>query len=76
MASDERHLFVIVPGLAGTAPFKVNDLLMRPSAPLSTAAPGLPDEMTHVWVMSTWSGGRGFRWYPNAGWETSATAPS
>lgn len=69
-ASTERHLFVILPGLAGTARFEVNDLLMRTGAPLPTAAPRLPDEMTHVWVMSTWSGGRGFRWSPDAGWET------
>lgn len=70
-ASDERHLFVIVPGLAGTAPFEVNDLLIRPGAPLPTATPSLAGEVTHVWVMSTWSEGRGFRWSPDAGRETS-----
>ena len=69
-AVDERHLLVIVPGLASTAPFEVNDLLMRSGAPLPTVAPSLPDEVTHVWVMSTWSGGRGFRWSPARGWET------
>jgi hypothetical protein len=66
----ERHLFVIVPGLAATVPFEVNDLLMRPGAPLPVAAPRLPDEVTHVWVMSTFAGGRGFRWSPVSGWQS------
>jgi hypothetical protein len=61
------HLFVIVPGLAGTALFEVKDLLIRPGAPLPTATLSLPAEVTHVWVMSTWSEGRGFRWSPDAG---------
>ncbi|WP_229076826.1 hypothetical protein [Actinoplanes sp. DH11] len=71
-AAVEHHLFVIVAGLAGTAPFEVNDILMRPGAPPPAVAPNLPDEVTHVWVMSTWSGGRGFRWSPDAGWGTFA----
>ncbi|MEU8234176.1 hypothetical protein AB0C12_31700 [Actinoplanes sp. NPDC048967] len=68
----ERHLFVIVPGLASTAPFEVNDLLMRPGAPVPVAAPRLPDGVTHVWVMSTWSGASGFRWSLIVGWQTFA----
>ena len=69
-AVEERHLLVIVPGLASTSPFEVNDLLMRPAVPLPTVAPSLPDDVTPVWVMSTWSGGGGFRWSPDRGWET------
>jgi hypothetical protein len=67
--ASERHLFVIVPGIATRAPFPVSDLLMRSDAPLPTVAPELPDEVTHVWVMGVWRGGRGYAWGPNHGWS-------
>ncbi|HVE92846.1 MAG TPA: hypothetical protein VNE62_11210 [Actinomycetota bacterium] len=64
----ERHAFVFLPGFA-EAPFGVTDLLMRNSAPLPLANPQLPDEVTHVWLVSGWSSGRGFRWSPTDGWS-------
>lgn len=63
----ERHLFILVSGFT-TAPFSVTDLLMRDHAPLPTIDPELPDEITDVWVMSTWNSGDGFRWSPRTGW--------
>jgi hypothetical protein len=63
----ERHLFVLVPGF-NRAPFAVNDLLMVPGAPLPAVAPTLPSGVTHIWAMSTWSTGDGFRWSPDSGW--------
>jgi hypothetical protein len=63
----ERHLFVIVVGL-GSEPFAVTDMLIRDSAPPPEIDPVLPDEVTHVWIMSTWGTGSGFRWAPDAGW--------
>lgn len=65
---DERHAFVLVPGFT-TAPFEVADLLMRDDAPLPTAPPRLPTEITHVWIASTWTSGHGVRWSPD-GWES------
>ena len=67
----ERHLFVLVPGLY-RVPFAVNDLLIEPDAPLPTTAPVLPPEVTHVWAMSTWDSGDGFRWSPDHGWARFA----
>lgn len=63
----ERHAFVFLPGFS-TAPFSASDLLMRNDAPLPTASPRLPPEVTHVWAVSTWSSGAGFRWSPSGGW--------
>lgn len=64
----ERHLFVVIPGFT-TAPFSVVDLLLRDTAPLPTVPPTLPPEVTHVWAMSTWASGGGFRWSPTEGWS-------
>jgi hypothetical protein len=68
-ASDarERHVFVLVPGFT-SAPFAVIDLLIAVNAPLPTIPPVLPSEVTHVWAMSGWSTGDGFRWSPDTGW--------
>ncbi|MET8679451.1 hypothetical protein ABZW18_18210 [Streptomyces sp. NPDC004647] len=66
--ADERHLFVLLPGFT-TAPFVAFDPLMRPDGPLPTVAPVLPDEITHLWAMSTWDTGDGFTWAPHVGWS-------
>jgi hypothetical protein len=65
--TEERHAFVIVPAF-GDVPFAVMDLLSRNGAPLPAVAPGLPDEVTHVWAVSTWAVGHGIRWSPDEGW--------
>ena len=67
----ERHAFVYLPGFT-TAPFSASDLLMRDRAPLPVEDPRLPDEVTHVWAVSTWSSGDGFRWSPEEGWARFA----
>jgi len=66
--SEERHAFLIVGALA-KAGFQVQDLMMRHDPPLPVAAPKLPPEVTHVWVMSMWTSGRGMCWSPGSGWE-------
>ena len=63
----ERHLFILVPGFTA-APFTVIDLLFSPGAPVPTIPPPLPAGVTHVWVMSTWDSGDGFRWSPDTSW--------
>jgi hypothetical protein len=67
--ASEKHAFVIVPGLT-TAPFAVADLLMRSGAPIPVERPVLPAPVTHVWIVSTWNSGVGFRWSQQEGWET------
>jgi hypothetical protein len=69
----ERHLFVLLPGF-NRAPFAVNDLLMEPSAPLPAISPSLPAAVTHIWTMSMWDGGNGFRWAPDTNWKRFAKA--
>ncbi len=63
----ECHLFILVPGFTA-APFAVIDLRISPHAPLPTVPPVLPAGVTHVWTMSTWDSGDGFRWSPTTGW--------
>ncbi|MET8077049.1 hypothetical protein [Streptomyces sp. NPDC005303] len=63
----ERHLFLLLPGFT-TAPFDAFDPLMRPDGPLPVVAPSLPEEITHLWAMSTWNTGDGFHWAPDTGW--------
>lgn len=65
--ASERHAFVLLPGFTA-APFSVSYLLMREGAPLPVERPQLPPEVTHVWAVSTWSTGVGFRWCPDGGW--------
>ena len=72
--ADEQHIFVIVPGFL-SAPFAVNDLLLAPEAPLPMIPPDLPTGMTHVWTMSTWDSGDGFRWSPAGGWTRFNKVP-
>ena len=66
--SSARHAFIILPGFA-EAPFGVTDLLMRDGAPLPLVGPQLPEEVTHVWLVSGWASGRGFRWCRASGWD-------
>lgn len=60
--ADQRHLFTRVPGFS-TALFPVEYALTS----LDVTAPDLPPEVTHCWVMSTMTGGLGWRWSPNGG---------
>lgn len=65
----ERHAFVLVPGLS-SAPFGVVDMLWRPQDDVVPATPPhLPDEVTHVWLMTFWTVGSGLRWSPEGHWE-------
>ncbi|MFE5840216.1 hypothetical protein ACFQ7N_01035 [Streptomyces niveus] len=66
-SADERHLFLLLPGFT-TASFEAIDPLMRPNGPLPAVAPQLPEEITHLWAMSSWDTGDGFRWSPASGW--------
>lgn len=63
----ERHLYILLPGFT-SAPFSASDLLMRDDAPLPTAAPSIPSQITHLWLMSTWNSGDIFHWCPS-GWQ-------
>lgn len=69
--AEERHAFLFFPGFT-SAPFSVSDLLMRDGAPLPTVPPSLPDEVTHLWAVSGWATGDGFRWSPDEGWAKFA----
>jgi hypothetical protein len=65
-----RHLFVLFPGFT-TAPFNASDVLMIDSGPLPEIAPVLPESITDVWLMSTWSSGDLFH-YGTGGWTRSS----
>jgi len=65
---DEQHLFVILPGFAD-ASFQVTYLLMKDNAPLPIIPPTLPDNVSHVWCMSSWNSGDGMRWSRGEGWQ-------
>ncbi|GAA3390383.1 hypothetical protein [Streptomyces roseoviridis] len=66
--AEERHLFVLLPVFT-TAPFEAFEPLVRHDGPLPTVTPELPDEITHLWVMSQWASGDGFAWAPDSGWR-------
>lgn len=66
-SSRERHAFVVLPGFT-TAPFPVFDVLRRDPTPLPLKSPSLPSEVTHVWLMSTWSAGSALYWSEGSGW--------
>ncbi len=72
--ASERHLFVFVHPF-NLAPFAVNYLLMATDPPAPILPPNLPDAVTHVWIMSTWSAGHGFRWSPDHGWTKFPKVP-
>lgn len=65
----ERHAFVLLPGFT-TAPFPVADLLMVDAPPLPITPPALPEQITDVWAMSTWSSGSCFHWSSSTGWRS------
>jgi hypothetical protein len=74
----EKHLFVILPGFS-QAPFVAADVLMRDHGPLPTRSPRVPNGITHLWVMSTWSSGDLFAWSASNGWtrhEKTTTIPA
>jgi len=67
--ASERHAFILVPALT-SAPFGVVDMLWRDEDDVvPTAAPNLPDQVTHVWLMAFWTIGSGLRWSHDGGWE-------
>lgn len=66
--ASERHLFLVLPGFT-TAPFDAYCPLMINGGSLPTVAPSLPEEITHLWAMSTWDAGDVFFWERSRGWE-------
>ena len=67
--ASERHAFILVPGLT-SAPFGVVDMLGRDEDDVvPTAAPDLPGQVTHIWLMAFRTKGSGLRWSPDSGWE-------
>lgn len=62
----QRHMAVLVAGVS-PAPFAVNYALMDDDVALPTLPPQLPSELTHCWIVSSWSSGRGLVWSPG-GW--------
>lgn len=65
----ERHACILLPGFTN-APFGVVDMLLRNEDDVvPTTSPDLPDEVTHVWLMTFWNVGSGLRWSPIGGWE-------
>lgn len=63
----ERHAFIFVPAFS-SAPFGVTDLLLREDDSVPGAAPILPEEVNHVWLLGTYAVGSGLRWSPDTGW--------
>ncbi len=60
---------MLLPGFT-PAPFGVVDmLLMREDDKVPADPPSLPPEVTHVWMVSLRSHGRGLRWSPDGGWQ-------
>ncbi|MEJ5913127.1 hypothetical protein [Pseudokineococcus sp. 1T1Z-3] len=67
--ADQRHAFIVLPGFT-TAPFAVVDMLMREIDEVApTTRLVLPDQVTHVWLMTSWVVGSGLRWSPEGGWS-------
>jgi hypothetical protein len=64
----ERHAFGFVPPFT-LAPEAAAEVLVHEAPALPSQPPSLPPEITHVWVTSTWSFGRGIKWDPGTGWS-------
>lgn len=62
----QRHMALLVASVS-PAPFAVNYALLDGDVALPTTPPELPDELTHCWIVSSWSSGRGLVWSP-LGW--------
>jgi hypothetical protein len=66
--ASERHAFIVVVGFSDLD-FSVTEPLMRDDPPLPSRRPDLPDEITDVWVASTWSSGSVFHWCEAKDWS-------
>lgn len=66
----ERHAFVVVFGFSDVE-FSVTEPLTRDDPPLPQEEPSVPDEITDVWIASTWNAGVVFRWSAETGWAMS-----
>lgn len=67
--ASERHAFILVPAFS-IAPFGVVDMLWRErNDSVPTTPPTLPDQVTHIWLMTSWRTGSGLRWSLDRGWE-------
>lgn len=70
--ADERHAFILIPAFS-TAPFGVVDMLWRGlDEVVPRKPPLLPEQVTHVWLMTFWDVGSGLRWSPDQGWQRFA----
>ena len=71
--ADQRHAFVIVPS-STTAPNEVVLYLMSEDRVPPLSSPLLPPEITHVWIVDTFTHFEptGIRWSPGVGWKTFA----
>ncbi|MHB8339590.1 MAG: hypothetical protein ACYDB7_00210 [Mycobacteriales bacterium] len=63
--AEERHVVV---GLSWSRPCSVNYALREEPAALPPRAPGLPAEITHVWLLPAQFAGRCLVWWPGRGW--------
>ncbi len=67
--ASERHVFILVPSFS-TAPLGVMDMLWRDKDDVvPTLSPELPQQVTHVWLMTFWNVGSGLRWSPDQHWK-------
>ncbi len=66
--SAEAHAMVLVHGFTN-APFGVVDALISDTSELPFKDPALPSPISHVWIVSMWTLGHGFRWSSEAGWS-------
>lgn len=57
----QRHMAILVASVS-PAPFAVNYALIDNEVLLPTTALELPDDLTHCWIVSSWSAGRGLVW--------------
>jgi hypothetical protein len=63
--ADERHLFF---GITFSSPSEAFFALDDYKQSLPDEPPGLPEEITHLWLMRASSPGRCLAWFPDRGW--------
>lgn len=63
--AEERHLFL---GITYSSPSDVFFALKYEERSLPHQAPGLPREISHLWLMPASSPGRCIAWFPDRGW--------